>query len=365
MARTLVILASLATAVIVVLSGSFLHAGTVVFTHAGDSNPASEGWGITPGDVTSPGTLNSGTDVMEGGPLSPDFIGGLSAWGIDNTTGSGRLRYERYPASPPSSWTLRARMRVAVEADSIAGDGKNVDAAIVLEYSAGAGGNRYYLLWGADPNTGSAMVRLNGSATTHTLPGGNVYHLYELTSAGELWVDGALLETGYAGVSAGSVARRVNFGDGQSTAVGRSHWAQVEWEEGPPACSDGIDNDGDGVTDAAGGDPSCASASDPGEDTADEDGDGLLDGDEINVHMTDPLSPDTDGDGLLDGFEVDNGINPLSTDTDGDGLTDGFEVQYGFDPLNPGEESQDPDGDGVDNLGEQAAGLDPSPTERS
>jgi hypothetical protein len=358
MARTRTILASVAAGVIAALSPSLLHAGTVVFSHTGDSSPAVEGWGITPGDVTTPGTLNSRTSIMEVGPLSPDSIGSLAAWGIDNTTGSGRLRYERYPAAAPSSWTLRARMRVAVEADSIANYAKNVDAAIVLEYSAGAGGNRYFLLWGA-ASTGSARVRLNGSAMTHTLSGGNVYHLYELTSAGELWVDGKLIETGYAGVSAGSVARRVNFGDGQSTALGRAHWAQVEWEEGPLACSDGIDNDGDGVTDHAGGDPSCARASDPSESDADEDNDGLIDGDEINVHMTDPRSPDTDGDGLIDGFEIDNGIDPLSTDTDGDGLTDGFEVQFGFDPLSPGDESQDPDGDGVDNLGEQAAGLDP------
>ena len=34
-------------------------------------------------------------------------------------------------------------------------------------------------------------------------------------------------------------------------------------------------------------------------------------------------------------------------------------MTHGFDPLLPGEESQDPDTDGLDNLGEQAAGADP------
>ena len=42
----------------------------------------------------------------------------------------------------------------------------------------------------------------------------------------------------------------------------------------------------------------------PGGSTEDSDGDGLTDGDEINIHRTDPNNPDTDGDGLTDGDEV-------------------------------------------------------------
>jgi len=34
---------------------------------------------------------------------------------------------------------------------------------------------------------------------------------------------------------------------------------------------------------------------------ADSDGDGLVDGDEINTHRTDPLKADTEGEGLNDG----------------------------------------------------------------
>ena len=50
---------------------------------------------------------------------------------------------------------------------------------------------------------------------------------------------------------------------------------------------------------------------------------------------------------------------PQNPDTDGDGLLDGFELQNGFDPLVPGEATLDSDGDGLDNLGEQEAGTDP------
>lgn len=43
----------------------------------------------------------------------------------------------------------------------------------------------------------------------------------------------------------------------------------------------------------------------------DLDGDGLADGDEINIHHTDPLKADTDSDGFSDGEEVAASTNPL------------------------------------------------------
>ena len=45
-------------------------------------------------------------------------------------------------------------------------------------------------------------------------------------------------------------------------------------------------------------------------DTADFDGDGLSNLDEITIYHTDPLNPDTDGDGLPDGWEVAHNLNP-------------------------------------------------------
>jgi serine/threonine protein kinase len=67
---------------------------------------------------------------------------------------------------------------------------------------------------------------------------------------------------------------------------------------------------------------------------SDTDGDGLLDGEEVNQYNSDPLAADTDGDGLTDGEEIriyrTSANNP---DTDGDGLTDGDEVESGGNPL--------------------------------
>jgi hypothetical protein len=85
----------------------------------------------------------------------------------------------------------------------------------------------------------------------------------------------------------------------------------------------------------------------------DTDGDGLSDGDEVNVHNTNPLDPDTDGDGLPDGWEVRYDFNPCVVQTDGthgaaddpddDGLTNLQEYQHGTDPFN-----EDTDDDGLE-----------------
>jgi len=78
--------------------------------------------------------------------------------------------------------------------------------------------------------------------------------------------------------------------------------------------------------------------------SADSDGDGLEDDDEINNYGTDPFNNDTDDDGLLDGEEVlIYGTYPIYVDSDSDGVLDGEEVLiYGTDPLD-----SDTDSDGI------------------
>jgi len=119
---------------------------------------------------------------------------------------------------------------------------------------------------------------------------------------------------------------------------------------------------------------------------ADPDNDNLRNQDEL-ASNTDPNNPDTDGDGLLDGFEVQGGLDPLDDgtndssqgangDPDSDNLTNTQEQTAGTNPNNPDTDSDgladdvelglelnatnpDTDGDGLQDGFEQNGGLDP------
>jgi uncharacterized repeat protein (TIGR01451 family) len=102
----------------------------------------------------------------------------------------------------------------------------------------------------------------------------------------------------------------------------------------------------------------------------DSDGDGLTDEEEEDLG-TDPYSPDTDGDGLPDGFEVgpdesnpydtdgDGTIDALDDDSDGDGIPDETEGpgDHDNDGL-PNYRDLDSDNDGLDDNVEEEIGTD-------
>ena len=76
--------------------------------------------------------------------------------------------------------------------------------------------------------------------------------------------------------------------------------------------------------------------------TADTDGDGLSDEDEVNIYGTDATKADTDGDGLSDSEEINvHGTDSLNSDSDGGGISDGQEIEDGTDPLDPNDDALD------------------------
>jgi hypothetical protein len=108
----------------------------------------------------------------------------------------------------------------------------------------------------------------------------------------------------------------------------------------------------------------------------DSDGDGVADGDEVDLYGTDPGTWDTDGDGLSDGEELFvAGSDPLLWDTNGDGVSDGGVAAaaddseaVGADEAAPvvsddtpaGTTSGDSDADRLADAEEAAVGTDPT-----
>jgi len=137
--------------------------------------------------------------------------------------------------------------------------------------------------------------------------------------------------------------------DGISDGCEVSHGSDPLDSGSPSANAPDADNDGAPDIQEA------CSGTDPN--NPDTDGDGILDGRELQyMTCTSPLDPDSDGDGLLDGQEVDVfGTDPCNPDSDGDGLTDKFEVStFPSDTNGQGAymllldpNNEDTDGDGI------------------
>jgi hypothetical protein len=366
----------------VVLLGTAAGAQPVpIFQHVGDIDPtaAATPWTIDPSDQGNvPGPLDAGVSAIEVGPLSPDpgCAGcGLAAWGIDDRSAAAatRYRYQQVPSAADVAnaralgWTLRADLRVATEADAQAGLSDPLDFGISVEYNEGSAGQgeRFVLYFGADAD-GDPIARLGHAPITTEGISNSAYVRYEVvyTPSGlaHLFIDGVRVSsTAFFYDDGSSIPTRVSFGSGDGSALGRGHFARVEWAIGMPECFNGLDDDGDGLTDE--NDPSCegkilgserlGTACDDG---LDNDGDGFAD-------LADPsCQGDLAAESEQLGTECDDGI-----DHDGDGWTDFREdPSCSSDPA--GTESLgtvcddgiDNDGDGTIDLRDAGCHFDPT-----
>jgi hypothetical protein len=88
-----------------------------------------------------------------------------------------------------------------------------------------------------------------------------------------------------------------------------------------PVGANATDADADNYDDAA----ELEAGLDPA--NPDTDGDGVADGDEVTIYLTDPFTLDSDGDGLADGEELFGLLtDPLVWDTNGNGISDGEDL---------------------------------------
>ncbi|HXK23428.1 MAG TPA: hypothetical protein VMS55_12205 [Myxococcota bacterium] len=166
-----------------------------------------------------------------------------------------------------NGWTLRARVRVVPQ--STATDPAGGAIGIDLGYGM-------TLLFGSDPaaSGGNLRIQVPAAAAELTIEGGSVYHLVELVYAPpqpglRLLVDGverisfvpAFLPQEGAVVFGSVLPAALSNGAG----TGRIRYERIELEVrlraiGTFQCNDGLDNDGDGLTDMD--DPGCTSPDD-------------------------------------------------------------------------------------------------------
>jgi cysteine-rich repeat protein len=201
--------------------------GTPRYVHDGLTDPSTAGW-----TLVGPGT------GVAAGPIAGDR--GLDAWNVDdNSTASGSTLTYVIPEATlagdlaeaaADGWTLRLRLRVVEIPDG-------TDFSVQSEFADGS--TRWNLRFGSDA-WGNPILQTIGGTTVDLSDLDDGYHWYELTfdpdaGTADLFVDGTLRLTDDPG---GAIAlTRLNFGSGQSSTVGRGHYAYVEWF--PLTCGNG------------------------------------------------------------------------------------------------------------------------------
>ncbi len=215
---------------------------------------------------------------------------------------------------------------------------------------------------GSRPSLAHVAISLGDGRTIEAR--GTSYGVNEFSGAGRFGYAGVI-----PGLESGTIATTAAQVTASSASTAQTATPSYEMFTGTPVDVP-VDSDHDGLSDAfeklAGTNPH----------SADTDGDGLSDAYEALVSHTDPLKADTDGDGQSDATEIALGTDPGHIagiagvsgqgqfaenirggikDSDGDGLSDLFEQRAGLNP-----HAVDSDGDGLSDSTEIALGTNPN-----
>jgi len=198
-----------------------------VVRHVGATDPLLENWTL---DSTDP---TSGT-YIEYGPVSGDQ--GMDAWRIDDKGGrrhnyQSPLTARELEIANEVGWKYTMQLRTTGIGDDVS------DFSVSGEVATNS--RRFVMRFGSDAD-GNGLVELNGSGQgPHTIPGGSVYHTFDLVfdpllgTDGEatLYVDGGAVETGYT--SFGSGFNRLVWGSNHSATSGEANYSLVDFEVNP------------------------------------------------------------------------------------------------------------------------------------
>lgn len=238
----------------------------VAYYHYSDTDPEIEGWQLT----------ENLTQSSEGSQADFDLNFRIPVWEIDS---SRRYAYFHLDTPEPGvlgepgdSWTLTTRFRIPYKSTPLS---FNVVAGVDYGYTDenNTTDNRYIFAAGTNSNSETLLRFQNDENFRVDVPAAFVngspstdYVTVVLAHDGmdmDVYVNGVQEFENLAGIL--SPQNRVQFGDGQTSGDRvQSYWSEVSFSIGPQACSDGIDNDGDGNIDF-GDDTDCSHPTDPTE----------------------------------------------------------------------------------------------------
>lgn len=235
----LVLATSLALSGLVVPAEARAQAASdVIFSHVGAVDPTLDpAWTLIQGG-------GGGVNVS---PIVGDFAGGetFDAWAVyDLSTAPGStLTYRASPSGEAADnaqdvgWTVRAVIR------AVGPFPEGEDFSTFVEYNDSD--TRFGFSISADAD-GDPRVSAFGGTGSYVSEGvGSIYQNYEMvldpdTGLAAILVDGVERVTGYAGIPAGTVERRLIWGSAQSSSTGRGHFHRVEWRVNRDVDRDGI-----------------------------------------------------------------------------------------------------------------------------
>ena len=354
------------------------------------SNSVSRNGGGMDGGGMSGGTANNCTFIENSAGSGGGMAGGMSNGTANNCT---FIRNWAYESGGGMSWgtanncTFSGNVSVKSLWDTYGGGGMSRGIANNCTFSMNSAGGQgggikdstanNCILWG---NTAAALGNdfyeselyyscASGVVTNDGRRNIAVDPLFLDATAGDfhLLPNSPCIDTGYNGFVSSTtdvegnpriLGRSVDMGAYEFTGDTDSDGLDDEQELILGTDPINPDSDGDGLLD---GEEVNNHLTDPL--LADTDNDGLSDSEEINRYGTDPLNPDSDGDGASDGDEINrDGTNPKDSDdadVDTDGMSDYWEIQY-FENIGNCEPNDDPDGDGYTNRAEFGNGTIPT-----
>lgn len=196
------------------------HSATVLFSHNGSADPATEGW-----------NRSTTTTTVTGTAYDDD---GTAVWKVTdpgNSTGGTSLYYHAamnatvLSTAMTSGWELSATLSIPTD-DPTSGVAWTTTGNTWLGFIANesAGVRRYWALIFGRAANGDTLVAANGFGTARTLSPG--YHDYSLvydpvTTQVTISIDGEVWQTGYTGSTTGAGSNTVYWGDnsGQTAVI--------------------------------------------------------------------------------------------------------------------------------------------------